>query len=476
MGLFTKNFGLYLPALDEFYDLVNHWNYNMQIIDNALSSSLTITDMQFSNYDGFYPKNVDYYNGSTLCMSSMLTKEDGESRYTKCIVKMYNKDGTISSSGDIKFTYSDGRVSGIISNIGSLSVVGQACIVYAHNIHIGISNTFAGVDIADSGVGSNILWTSEKIKKYCDDTYLKLTDLNNITVGNSDRINGVKFYPRVGLSNPSTVYVYAFNGGDDENCYVYPVSSLNVGNADTLDNKHASAFALANHGHSNYMPLQSAGSVAEMGQYINFHKSGTSVDYSCRIYCGSNSEFRVTSNGYDYDINTEITNLKITSINGLRNLASTINGVAGTSLTETSGYDAMCNEIRNNLGKKLSMSSFRRVSFNAGDYHSGTIFILNTSPSETFGSSFQFNVDEQYKGVGFTVYKQFTGNINTGYQVYRDTAKSSGYNIISSDVQYDPNGGYNSFSNNIYIICFDRSVRMHINSQMQMKYYATIID
>lgn len=61
--------------------------------------------------------------------------------------------------------------------------------------------------------------------------------------GNSDTVDGVHFHPRVGLDNKGTPYAYLFNGGDDENCYVYPLSSMSVGNADTVDGKHASSFA-----------------------------------------------------------------------------------------------------------------------------------------------------------------------------------------------------------------------------------------
>lgn len=87
------------------------------------------------------------------------------------------------------------------------------------------------------------------------------------------------------------------------------------------------------HTHS-YLPNPSAGTVSEMGQYIDFHKSGSNADYDARIYVDNNSRFRVVSSGYDYDINNEIVNLKerINQMSGHYRMSNTIR-VGGNNVT-----------------------------------------------------------------------------------------------------------------------------------------------
>lgn len=51
-------------------------------------------------------------------------------------------------------------------------------------------------------------------------------------------------------------------------------------------------------------------SVLEVGQYIDFHKSGSTADYDTRIYVDNNSNFRVVSGGTDMDIVSEVRDLK----------------------------------------------------------------------------------------------------------------------------------------------------------------------
>ena len=75
--------------------------------------------------------------------------------------------------------------------------------------------------------------------------------------------------------------------------------------------------------HTGYKPTKSdiglstvpnvgftAGQALEIGTYLDFHKQGSNADFDCRAYVDSNSRFRVVSSGKDYDINSEITNLK----------------------------------------------------------------------------------------------------------------------------------------------------------------------
>lgn len=54
--------------------------------------------------------------------------------------------------------------------------------------------------------------------------------------GNADTVDGVHFHPcnAAPLNSNSRPYFYAFNGGDDFNCYVKNTSNISVGNADKV--------------------------------------------------------------------------------------------------------------------------------------------------------------------------------------------------------------------------------------------------
>lgn len=56
--------------------------------------------------------------------------------------------------------------------------------------------------------------------------------------GNADSVDGVHFYPTnsAPLASNATPYIYAFNGGDDYNCYVKNLADVTVGSASNAHN------------------------------------------------------------------------------------------------------------------------------------------------------------------------------------------------------------------------------------------------
>lgn len=143
--------------------------------------------------------------------------------------------------------------------------------------------------------------------------------------GNAERVNGVKLYPRTPLNVTAPVYGYFFNGGDDENCYVKPVSELSIGNADTVDGKHASDFVSASGGtyagrySLECLTLTDYNTPFECSQYIDLHRAGTNIDYSGRISLDNADRICINdaegSRAINYDIKvlySEIEKLKAT--------------------------------------------------------------------------------------------------------------------------------------------------------------------
>lgn len=116
----------------------------------------------------------------------------------------------------------------------------------------------------------------------------------------------------------------------------------NGGNADTVDGYHATSFSMTGHNHNGvYLPNPSAGSVSEMGQYIDLHKSGSSADYDGRVHVNAlNQIVHVDADG-SLAINYEISNLKSTVVSGKQSVANAINGILGTSLSNQTTFDDM---------------------------------------------------------------------------------------------------------------------------------------
>lgn len=116
----------------------------------------------------------------------------------------------------------------------------------------------------------------------------------------------------------------------------------NGGNADTVDGYHASSFAKSSHNHSGiYLPNPSAGSVSEMGQYIDLHKSGSNADYDGRIFVNANNQIVHADQNGSLAVNYEINNLKSTVVSGKTSVANAINDKLGTTLSNQTSFEDM---------------------------------------------------------------------------------------------------------------------------------------
>ena len=128
----------------------------------------------------------------------------------------------------------------------------------------------------------------------------------------------------------------------------------NGGNADTVDGYHASSFAMSSHNHSGtYLPNPSAGSVSEMGQYIDLHKSGSNADYDGRIYVNTSNQIVHTDKDGSLAVNYEINNLKSTVVNGKTSVANAINDKLGTALSNQTSFA----DLAYYIGRIVSINS-----------------------------------------------------------------------------------------------------------------------
>ena len=153
--------------------------------------------------------------------------------------------------------------------------------------------------------------------------------------GNSDSVDGVHFYPKTSTpveTNP-TPYIYCFNAGDDENCYVKNVYDLTVKKASNSDNCCGVPASTVYIG-SVHIPTCGNGQPLEISEAIDFHKSvGDTNDYLARMQVdtvnGGFVWYDTINSAYSMNVPYEIQNLKNFVVNGKQEVISAINDRLG---------------------------------------------------------------------------------------------------------------------------------------------------
>lgn len=106
------------------------------------------------------------------------------------------------------------------------------------------------------------------------------------------------------------------------------------------------------------LPNVGYGGVHELGQYLDFHRAGSSADYDARIEVNASNQIVNTDVNGSYAINAEIANLKSTVVSGKTSVANAINGKLGTSLSNQTSFADMAYYI-GTMAKQLSVSNMK---------------------------------------------------------------------------------------------------------------------
>lgn len=244
--------------------------------------------------------------GSQVTLSATLTNEEIKSEYDWTEIGVYAKGAdeievlymygyTENSSFISKDSLNEKliNITVMVSNVSEVTAVINSSLVYLtlesledHNNHENahpsikewVNNLVGGIKLTWEGITGKPDTFPPSKHGHTASEVSGLPKSLPANGGNADTVNGVHFHPNdsSGVKNTDVPYFYAFNGGDDHNCYVKNTSEITVkhayeaGNADTVDGKHASDFRPA-----TWMPTASqVGALPSNGTATNSNALG----------------------------------------------------------------------------------------------------------------------------------------------------------------------------------------------------------
>lgn len=230
-GSFTENYKLLKPDREDFYN-VGDFNENADILDSALKAlkdklSSLAEVAESGDYEDLInkPLSLPANGGNADTVDGKHASDFVE--YKEAVTDLFkvNPNGVCICKWDTATENTPLKAGLTVSEAGTAIINNAAGSQYTTYLVMpaGSSDIFVAVSVNEELYGD---W-----KKISDG-------------GNADTVNGVKLHPKnVGtLNTVSKPWFYAFEGGDDYNCYVKNTGDLEVGNSDKLGGLTASKY------------------------------------------------------------------------------------------------------------------------------------------------------------------------------------------------------------------------------------------